>query len=218
MGAMITVLYFLPFWFQAVESVSAVESGIRTLPLVLSLVLGSVFAGMMVSRFGWYNPFLYACSGLTAIGAGLLMTLKPDSGEGLWLGYQLLFGLGLGMGLQQSVVAVQASLPKKDVAVGISVVLVGLNLGGAVLSCVAQTLFNHDLGKGLSAIPGVDPLMVSSAGPTNLRSILPVELLPVVLQAYNHALSRTFIVALAAASLSLPVGFGVPWINVKGVH
>ena len=217
-GSMITILYFLPLWFQAVESVSPVESGIRTLPMVLSLVLASIFAGTFVSKVGIYNPFLFAGSIFASIGAGLLMTLNTDSGKGAWIGYQILFGLGLGMGMQQSIVAVQAALPKKDVAVGVSIVFFGQNLGGAVLTCVAQALFNNDLLKGLSAIQGIDALSISQAGSTDLKNVVPIKMLAAVLQAYNHAVSRTYIVALAAACLSLLAGLGMPWINVKGLH
>ena len=62
---------------------------------------------------------------LTSIGAGMLISLKTDSGKGAWIGYRTLFGLGLGTGMQQSAVAVQAALPKKDVPAGISLAFLG---------------------------------------------------------------------------------------------
>jgi hypothetical protein len=216
-GAMILVIYFLPIWFQAVESVSAVESGIRTLPLVLSLVVASIFAGRLVSTFGWYNPFFLACSVLMSIGAGMLMTLKTDSGKGAWIGYQIIFGFGLGLGMQQAAIAVQAALPKKDIPVGASLVFLGQSLGGAVMVCIGQTLFNNDLLKGLGAIPGVDPMVVLGTGATDLRKVVPVEQVDAVLQAYNHSLLRAFIVALAASVLSFVAAVGIPWVNVKGL-
>lgn len=214
---MFTILYYLPLWFQAIESVSAVQSGIRTLPLVLSLVFGAIPAGILVSKFGWYNPFLITSGVLMSIGAGLLTTLKPDSGEGAWIGYQILFGFGLGMGMQQSIIAVQAVLPKKDMSIGISIVFLGQNLGGAVLTCVGQALFNNDLSKGLGGIQGVNPSLIVETGATGLRNVVPKEQFAAVLHAYNHAITRTFIVAVAAACLSLVWAVGVPWVNVKGV-
>jgi energy-converting hydrogenase Eha subunit E len=216
-GAMITVIYYLPLWFQAIKAVSATQSGIRTLPLVLSLVVGSIFAGTMTTKFGCYNPFLIACSVLMSIGAGLLMTLKVDSSEGEWIGYQILFGFGLGLGMQSPMIAVQAALPKKDIAVGVSLLFVTMNLGGAVLTCVAQTLFDNDLRKGVEKIAGVDPLAILRSGATDLRRIVPTSQLLDVLKAYDHALTRTFVVALVIAALSLVAAVGIPWINVKGL-
>ncbi|TVY76132.1 Rubrofusarin-specific efflux pump aurT [Lachnellula suecica] len=218
MGALITLTYFLPLWFQAIQGVSAVESGIRTLPLVISLVLASIVSGILVSKFGWYNPLFFVSTVLMSIGAGLLTTLKIDSGNGAWIGYQIIFGLGLGAGMQQSIVAVQAVLEKKDMAVGVSIVFLGQNLGGAVLTCVGQSLFNNDLLKGVSAIPGVDAARILGTGATDLSKSLPLENVAAVLQAYNHALTRTFVVALAAACLSIVGAVGMPWVNVKGLH
>jgi len=43
-AAFFVMVYFLPIWFQAIEGVSAVQSGIRNLPLILGLVIISVGA------------------------------------------------------------------------------------------------------------------------------------------------------------------------------
>lgn len=47
------MVYYLPVWFQGVQGVSAVESGIRNLPLILGLVLFSIISGIGVSVFGY---------------------------------------------------------------------------------------------------------------------------------------------------------------------
>lgn len=216
-GTMITIIYFLPLWFQAIQSVSAIKSGIRTLPLVLSLVVAAIISGGLVTRFGWYNPFLLSCSALMTIGGGMLTTLRPDSSSAAWIGYQFLFGFGLGMGMQQSSLAAQAALSKTDVAIGVSLMFFMQSLGGAVMVCIGQALFTNDLLKGLSGIGGIDPLIILSTGATDLKRVVPTELIGQVLDAYNHALCRTFIVATAVAGLSIVAAVGMPWINVKGL-
>ena len=216
-GAMITVIYFLPLWFQAILSASAVSSGTRTLPLVLSLVFATIFSGSLINKFGWYNPFLLACTALMTIGAGLLTTLKVDSGAGAWIGFQLLFGLGLGMGVQQASLAAQAALPKADVAIGVSLMLFTQSLGGAVMVCIGQTVFTNSLLKGLAGIPGINPLIILNAGATDLQSVVPHKLVGQVLQVYNHALAMALIVAVAVAGLSIVPAVGMPWVNIKGL-
>lgn len=47
------MVYFLPVWFQAVQGVSAVDSGIRNLPMVLGLVFVSIISGVGVSLLGY---------------------------------------------------------------------------------------------------------------------------------------------------------------------
>lgn len=46
------LIYYLPIWFQAVKGASAVKSGIMNLPMILTLVLVSILAGIGVTVMG----------------------------------------------------------------------------------------------------------------------------------------------------------------------
>lgn len=70
-SAMLALVYWIPTWFQAIKGTSAVESGINTIPLVLSLVVASILAGQAVGRTGYYTPFAMASAIIMPIGAGL---------------------------------------------------------------------------------------------------------------------------------------------------
>lgn len=56
------MIYFTPVWLQAVQGVSAVESGIRNLPMDLGLVIVSIISGIGVSTLG-YCKFVIFCLG-----------------------------------------------------------------------------------------------------------------------------------------------------------
>lgn len=214
---MITMIYFIPLWFQAIKGVSAVQSGINCLPLVLSLVIAAIMSGGFISKTGWYNPWLFACSTLMSIGAGLITTFQTDTGSSKWIGYQILFGIGLGMGMQQASTAAQAVLAKKDVSTGVSLMFFSQSLGGALFVCIGQAVFENALANELASIAGIDPLLVIMTGATELWNVIAVRDLPAVLVAYNGALSKAFIVALAAASFSIVPALGIEWKNVKGL-
>jgi MFS family permease len=109
-GSMMTMIYYIPLWFQAIKGVSAVQSGIDTIPFVLSLVVASIIAGGIITKNGWYNPWMIACPVLMAIGSGLITTFSVDTGSDRWIGYLFLFGFGLGIGMQQSSLAISALL------------------------------------------------------------------------------------------------------------
>jgi len=47
------LIYYLPIWFQAVKGATAVKSGIMNLPMLLTLVLTSVFSGIGVTAMGY---------------------------------------------------------------------------------------------------------------------------------------------------------------------
>ena len=54
-SSMMTMVYYIPIWFQAIKDVSAYKSGIDVLPLLLGLVLSSISAGILVSKIGYYT-------------------------------------------------------------------------------------------------------------------------------------------------------------------
>lgn len=121
-GTMMVFVYYIPIWFQAIKGSSPVHSGIQNLAAVLSLVVGSILAGATITRLGYYTPFMIACSVISSIGAGLITTWKVDTGHAEWIGYQVLWGFGFGIGMQQAGLAAQAVLGVKDAATGISLV------------------------------------------------------------------------------------------------
>lgn len=214
-GAMISLVYYLPLWFQAVKGTSAVRSGINTLPMVLSLVVGAITAGAIVTRTGWYNPWMFFCTTFMSIGTGLITTLKTDTSTAKWIGYQIIFGLGLGTGMQQSSLAAQALLAKEDVSTGVSLMFFARSLGGALFVSIGQSLFNNDLRSSLLHVSGIDTIAVVKAGPTELRRAVTPENLALVLTAYNAALTKAFVVALAASCASVLPALGMEWRRIR---
>ena len=99
------------------------KSGIMNLPMILSVVVFSLIGGVLVTTFGQYAPYMIASSVFMSVGAGLLSTFKVNTGPGEWIGYQILLGLGVGIGMQQALVAPQVVLPRKDTAIGVSIIM-----------------------------------------------------------------------------------------------
>lgn len=214
---MITVVYFLPIWFQAIKGVDAVQSGVDCLPLVLSLVVAAITSGALVTKLGWYNPWMIMCSIVMSIGAGLITTFHADTMSPKWIGYQIVFGFGLGMGMQQAPTAAQAVLAQKDVSTGVSLMLFAQSLGGALFICIGEAVFTNTLTTNLSPISGLNPKLIISTGATDLWNVVTAQDLPAVLVAYNGALSKAFIVAVAAACFTLVPVLGIEWKSVKGL-
>jgi MFS family permease len=220
-GAMMMFVYYLPVWFQAIKGVSAVKSGIMNLPIVLSLVVATIIAGTCVTRMGYYTPFLYASTVITSIGAGLLTTFTTTTDHQKWIGYQVLYGFGLGLGMQQPSVAAQTVLAKKDIPTGASLMMLSQSLGGAIFLSVGETVFTNSLITHLQqAVPsqnGSDfAQLVVNAGATNLRNIIDPKFLPLALKAYNAAITKTFTVGLCLCCISLLGAVAVEWKSVKG--
>ncbi|OAA68336.1 Major facilitator superfamily domain, general substrate transporter [Niveomyces insectorum RCEF 264] len=215
-GVMLGFSYYMAVWFQAVDGVDALQSGIRTLPFVLAIVVASIVAGGGVSRCGYYAPFVLASACLMAVGMGLLTTLRVTSGHSAWIGYQFVLGFGMGLGMQMSGLAAQVVLAPADVPVGASLMFFGQGLGGAVFMCVAQNVFLQALLRDLSRVmPAAAAQLLTKVGATNIRSAVSTELLPAVLVAYNKALVSTFYVPLAIACVSIVPALCFEWRSVK---
>ena len=103
-----------------------------------------------------------------AVGAGLLNTLQLDTPEPRWIGFQILYGFGMGCTLQAPNLAAQTVLPKKDVSIGITLMVFGQLTGGAAFISVGQNVLNSQLMSRLMNIPGVDAHAVSRSGATSL--------------------------------------------------
>ncbi|EME79884.1 uncharacterized protein MYCFIDRAFT_155743 [Pseudocercospora fijiensis CIRAD86] len=216
-AAFFVLVYYLPIWFQAIKGASATKSGIMNIPMILGLVIVSLLAGGIITVVGYYTPFVIASSIIMSIGAGLLSTLQPDSGHPKWIGYQAMFGIGVGLGMQQTMIAIQAVLPSPDIPIGTAIVMFSQTLGGALFISVAQNVFQNGLLKHVrTAVPGIDPARVLGTGATELVTVFQGDELQGVRQAYNDAVVETFYVAVAMASLTIFGSAFFRWTSVKG--
>ncbi|KAE8350912.1 major facilitator superfamily domain-containing protein [Aspergillus coremiiformis] len=216
-GSFFIFIYYLPIWFQAIKGVSATRSGIMNFPLLLPMIVASIAAGACVTMIGYYTPFMIATPILISIGGGLLSTLKVDSGDTAWIGYQVLYGIGVGIGMQQPMMVVQTALPLSYVPTATALVMFCQTLGGTLFVSVAQNVFQNQLRRNILAkAPGVDIVKVVGAGATMLRQAVSKDMLPAVLEAYNDAVTQTFYAALAIGAIALAAALPIQWLSVKG--
>src|SRR4051812_6807340 len=111
------------------------------IPMVLSFVVFSLICGTLTTITGHFVPFAYVAVVLLSIGSGLLSTLDVDSGSAKWIGYQIIFGAGIGFGLPTALVAPGVALPLKDAPIGTASIVFCENLIAAVMVSVAQNIF-----------------------------------------------------------------------------
>lgn len=214
------LLYYLALYFQAIQGDTAVQAGIKLLPLLLAVVLMSVVGGGLVSAVGYYNPFVLPSMVLFAVGAGMITTFSLDSPMRVWFGYQVLAGLGIGVGFQIGVLVVQAILPMEDIPVATACVQFFQSLGGAIFIAVSQLLFQNGLIETISRdAPALDPAIFINSGANQARSILEMmhmeQYLEVVLNGYLEGLRRTYYVVTACAVASFFCALTLSWVSLK---
>lgn len=219
--------YQLPIWFQAIQNITPLESGIRILPTTLSIAVFSFLSGLGVAKTGYYTPFMIV--GVAMLTAGAFFTgtaLTVSSSASIWISCQLLYGIGAGIGLQQAHTAAQTVLSPTDVPMGVVILIFAHVMGSVVFVPVAQSVFMGQLLSGIreelgSSIIGFNsPAEILDMGANGFRQLPFVrdgnpDVLERFLGVYNFALTRVFLAAGAIAGAALVVSLGMEWVSIK---
>ena len=214
-GGMMAVLYYLSIWFQEVQGQSAIEAGIRSIPIVLSLVVVGIAAAVFTQKVGYYVPAMLLSPLLCTVGSGMLSTLTPNAGASHWIGYQVIYGLGIGSGFQTCTLVPQNVLARADVPLGMALMFFMQQLGGSIFLSVGQNIFSSQLVDSLSGIAGLDTEAIINNGASALRSTVPLTELGTVIDAFNYALTRVFILAAALSACMILGALIVQWKSIK---
>lgn len=179
------------------------------------MIAGVICGGVINAKIGYYTPLAIIGSCIMSVGCGLLTTFQVNSGEGQWIGYQVLYGIGLGMVFQIPNLATQTCLPKEDIPMGLTLMLFTSGLGATVFVAVGENVLANQLVQRLSWVPGFDSSLVTSSGATSLLDSLPSDLRATGLIAYNEALRKTFQVGLIPTCLAVLGAVALEWRSVK---
>ena len=215
-GGMMAVIYYLTTWFQAAQDKSAMEAGIRIIPLVMVFVVVGTIIAIFTEKVGYYVPAMLLCPVLCAVGSGMLSTLHPNADAKHWIGYQMIYGIGIGSGFQTCTLAPQHVLPAADVPLGMGLMFFMQQLGGSVFLSVGQSIFSGQLVDRLSGIAGLDTETIINTGVTAVRKIVPASELGTVVNAYSYALTRVFIMTAALSACTVFGALSVEWKSIKG--
>ncbi|NKY40966.1 MFS transporter [Cellulomonas septica] len=199
---------FLSQYMQLARGKTPTESGLLTIPMVVGVFVASTLSGQIISRTGRYKGFMVA--GATVLTAGLVLmgTIHYDTSFTLVALYMVILGTGVGMLMQNLVLAVQNTLDVREVGSGTSTVAFFRTLGGAIgVSALGAVLANRvgDLiVSGLQGI-GIDASALGAGGTSTLPNLatLPEPVRIVVERAFGDAIADLFLVAAPVALVSL---------------
>lgn len=176
-----------------------------------------MLAGLVIGKIGYFHPFLILGSILATIGAGLIYSLDVGSSAGRYIGYQIIFGAGLGIAIQVPVMAAQALSDVSDIALVTASILFFQLSSGAFSVSAAQSIFDNELVKKLVTLAnGVDPAAVFQAGPTGIREKFSKDQVPGILLSYMKGLKASWAMGIALAGITLLVSFWPEWRRIRG--
>ncbi|MGM9471966.1 MDR family MFS transporter [Pseudarthrobacter sp. YS3] len=134
---MFGAIAMLPMYLQLVKGLTPTEAGLMMITFTVGILTGSITAGRTISASGTYRIFpILGTAILTA--AALVMGLSLGVDTGLWVPgvIAVFFGMGLGFCMQPLTLAMQTSVPPKDMGVGTSSAAFFRSMGGAVGTAV----------------------------------------------------------------------------------
>ena len=196
---------FLGQYFQVARGATPTEAGLLTLPMIAGNLIGSVVSGLLISRTGKWKRYLVAGSILLIGGLGLGGTM--DHTTELWQAgiFMAVLGLGLGMLMQNLVLAVQNTVSARDIGTASASVAFFRSVGGAIGVSVLGAILGNRV-KELAA-PGFEaagiPVGGGSAGATLDLADMPAPVRDIMRAAYGDATAEIFLIAGAIAVVAL---------------
>ncbi|KAL2131114.1 hypothetical protein VTI74DRAFT_5548 [Chaetomium olivicolor] len=227
MSSLTIASYYLPVWFQSIQATSPLQSGIRMLPTVLTQIVMTILASSLALHIRYYNPWFFLAPVFMCTSSVLYTTFTPATPAREWIGYQIVQGVGAGLGMQMASLAVQLEMRRSGeeelVPVGIAMVMFVQYLGATVVQVVAGTVLNTGLmgrlGPGGVGLTEGQVGLLLNAGIRDVRGVVQREfpgLVEVIVQAYNEAITRVFFVPVGGAVAGFLLAFGIKWNPIEG--
>ncbi|MET9230292.1 MDR family MFS transporter [Lentzea sp. NPDC003310] len=194
---------FLGQYFQIGRGYSPTEAGLLTIPLMAGVLVSSTISGRLISRTGKIKPYIVA--GTIILVLGFLGLGMVDHATALWIvGVAMaVVGIGVGMTMQNLVLAVQNSVPLSELGAASASVTFFRSLGGtigvSVLGAVLANRVTADLSAALHVPAGQS---TGSTSALNL-SALPPQVQTIVHTVYGDATAHIFLISAAVGVIGI---------------
>ncbi|QNP67085.1 MDR family MFS transporter [Streptomyces genisteinicus] len=199
---------FLSQYFQVSLGKSPTVAGLMSLPMILGLLVSSTVAGQVISRTGRWKVYLVAGAVIMAAGLALLSTIGADTGFGLLSLYMAVLGIGVGLLMQNLVLAAQNDVPAAELGAATSVLSFFRSMGGtvgtSVLGAILANKVAGEMTKGFEE-NGIPTAGGGAAGHGSVPDMttLPEPVRGIVEHAYGVATAELFLIATPFALLAL---------------
>lgn len=196
---------FLGQYFQIGRGYSPTEAGLLTIPMMAGVLISSIVAGRLITATGRIKPYIVVGSVILVVGFAVLGTIDHETSLVLVGAAMFVVGVGVGMTMQNLVLAVQNTVALRDIGAASSTVAffrslggtIGVSVLGAVLARRVTDRITHDL-----AAAGI-PTSGGGGGSTLNLDALPAPVQEIVRAAYGDATGHIFLISAAIAVVGI---------------
>jgi EmrB/QacA subfamily drug resistance transporter len=209
-GLGIGMVNYYALFLQTTTGLSPSSAGLFFIAVTSGIVMGSLTAGRLISATGSYKIFSVVSLSIAVI--AMLAFSQVHAGTPLFIIAIIMFGQGLGVGLGQQapIIAVQNSAPKADIGAASGAVSL-TRMGGAAIAISIYGAIVSSYLKGVSVdIPGVGKIQELTP---KMLSELPAASQSAVANLYAGAFTPLFYAAAATAAIGLVAALALK--NVK---
>jgi EmrB/QacA subfamily drug resistance transporter len=147
--AMMGSIFYIPLFVQGVIGRSATNSGLVTMPMMISMAVASGIAGQIMSRLGRYKFLGVLGLSIMVGGEFLLSRMDVNSSSTDATIAMIVFGIGLGTAMPIFMLAVQNAVPYRLMGVSTSTIQflrsVGGTMGVAIMFSLIQSRYHESL-------------------------------------------------------------------------
>ncbi|KAG0300463.1 hypothetical protein BGZ99_003784, partial [Dissophora globulifera] len=138
-----------------VEHETATAAGLTMIPLEAGVFIFSNIAGILVSKFGKYRPYIFAGTSTTVVGIGLCIVLASTSSKAIQVVILFVCGVGTGPLFTCLIVAIQVAVERKDIATVSALQTLFRTTGAGFGIAINGALFQNQLRNSLAqtAVP-----------------------------------------------------------------
>jgi len=214
-------LIYLPIYLQAVKGMSATQSGLAMLPLVVGIFSTSISSGQIMSRTGRYKWM--PISGAVVVGGALyaFTHLHVDTSYWAIAVMMFFFGAGLGLTMQVVVTAVQNSVERRHMGVATASVAFFRSMGGAIGVALFGAILNTRLTSHLKeVVPAAAQAQMGQAS-GSINDVTAIKALPEpvkgwVLEAFTRSMDDVFLIAVPFMLVAFLVALTMKEKELKG--
>jgi hypothetical protein len=230
-----SAVYYLPVYFQVVRNDSAMWSGIRLIPMQLVLCFISTLAGLTISKTGVYRPMICIGMGLMTLWIGLTTLYDQTTPFSQIYGITILGSGSLGCLFSSTIIALQASVEIKDIAVVTGLGNFSRILGGAlgvgksaetllyslspfysmIILAISSAVLNSHLNQELPNLLPIDEATKVIQSSEYVNHGLPEEYKVLAIEVYVHGLQMIWYVLIAMSGLGFIASFFVKHHSVR---
>ncbi len=217
--AMFGSIVYLSIYLQVVYGSTPTEAGLQLLPLMVGMLVTSIGSGLLITRFGRYKIFPIVGTALATL--GLLLFSRLGSTTPYWqiALAMLILGTGLGNVMQVLVLAVQNSVPQREIGAATSASTFFRSIGGSFGTAVFGAVWTARLAVEMAGIaPGGSAPIGEATGSLDALRSLPPAIQEQVLGAFARAIDTTFLVAVPIMAAAFVLALFLPEVPLRRTH